>query len=202
MNTSLLLAPEQNNFIVKIDSLLFTTPMTEKYNNVILERNMMYKNISDMIHATIQSITPPSFGLSNVEQTLYKSYINGDNSRYQGIFLDYRNIQDLKTTQEITITFAHVDAYVTYMYFLESFLFFKNPKNSNNGSFGDIHLYMYDSNRNIMFTMTFKLCLFSSLSEISFNYSDVTREYNTFDLAFNFDSFTIEFNTPHMVKSN
>lgn len=170
----MLLNPKGNSFYFNFPKGFFSPKVIEKYSDYIKRQPIPFDNVEQYVNSTIQSIGFPSLSIDTVEQV-----------RNLGKRINYKSatpVQDL-FNKDFTISFKTVDGFVNYFIMLDSILHFLNFKNPDQ-FIQDLPLRIMDNEGNIVFSVNYKGVLFTSLGEITMNYTSNNPSVTNFDIGF------------------
>jgi len=180
----MLLNPKHSSFYFNFPKGFFSPRVVDKYLPYIKKQPIPFDNIQDYVNSTIQSISFPGINMDTVEQV-----------RVLGKKIGYKSstpVQDL-FSKEFSMNFKHVDGFINYFIMLDTildFLDFENPELFVE----DLSLRILDSEGNVVESLKFKETMYTSLSNIDFNYSNNNPQFSTFSLGFKCNYIHIDIN--------
>lgn len=144
---------------------------------------MQYENIIDYINSTIKSISFPGIGFDLHKQILLRGKERN--------FKPAKNVQDVVTTRDITITFRSVDSDLNYWLMFD--LLTKHYLDLENGFNKPLTITCLDIKRDAIYVIKFYEVIFKSLSDNTFNYSQQKVSSKEFTTTFSFNFYDVEF---------
>ena len=151
--------------------------MNTKFTPYVDRMPTQIRTARDLVEISLQSITVPSYQYDAVSQGGVDTMNHNEiTTNLRGTF----NAQDL-TQKSLTLTFKLLNGYINYWVLLDTWFYHYDMENPN-ADFGDISLNTLDNEGNIMFTRTFKKCLFTGISDFELSYSDNTQTFDTFTI--------------------
>jgi len=162
----------------------FLKPETINTYQPILEKNwVQYENVIDYLNSTIKSVNFPGISFDMPKQILMRGK--------ERQFKPSKNVQDITTTHELTITFRSVDSDLNYWLMFD--LISKHYMDVENSFLNPFTITCVDIHRDALYVIRFYEIILKSLSENTFNYSQQKVTSKDFTLAFHFNFYDIEF---------
>jgi hypothetical protein len=150
----------------------------------ILEKNwVQYENVIDYINSTIKSVNVPGISFDMPKQITVRG-----KERY---FKPSKNIQDITTTHELTVTFRSVDSNLNYMLLLD--ILSKHYLDTDNAFIDPFTITSVDMHRDAIYIIRFYEIIFKAQSDNTFNYSQQKVTAQEFTITFHFNFYDIEF---------
>jgi len=150
----------------------------------ILEKNwVQYENVIDYINSTIKSVNFPGISFDMPKQTL----IRGKERQYKPA----KNVQDITTTHDLTITFRSVDSDLNYWLVFD--IINKHYLDVENSFVYPFTITCVDIHRDAIYRIKFYEIILKGLSDMNFNYSQQKVNAKDFTLTFHFNFYDIEF---------
>ncbi len=163
-----------NSFYFVFPKGFFPEKVHQKYIDYLQKQPTPYDTLTSYMNSTIQSVSFPSMSIDSVEQV-----------RNLGKRINYQSstpVQDL-FNKEFQVTFRIAEGFINYFIMLETvldYLDFKNP-----GVYvQNLPLRTLDNNGNIISTIMFKEVIFTSFTELTFNYTQNAPTVFTFSVGF------------------
>jgi len=144
---------------------------------------VQYENIIDYLNSTIKSISFPGIGFDLHKQVLLRGKERN--------FKPAKNVQDVITTRDITITFRSVDSDLNYWLMFD--LLTKHYLDLDNSFNKPLTITCLDIKRDAIYVIKFYETIFKSLSDNTFNYSQQKVASKDFTTTFSFNFYDIEF---------
>lgn len=102
-----------------------------------------------------------------------------------------KNIQDITTTHELTVTFRSVDADLNYWLMFD--ILSKHYLDTDNAFLEPFMVTCVDIHRDAIYTIKFFEIILKSISDNTFNYSIQRVNSKEFTLGFHFNFYDVEF---------
>lgn len=177
------LSSQSSQFVFNLPSD-FIRPELIKHYQPILEKNwVQYENIIDYLNSTIKSISFPGIGFDLHKQVLLRGKERN--------FKPAKNVQDVITTRDITITFRSVDSDLNYWLMFD--LLTKHYLDLDNAFNKPLTITCLDIKRDAIYVIKFYETIFKTLSDNTFNYSQQKVASKDFTTTFTFNFYDIEF---------
>jgi hypothetical protein len=106
-------------------------------------------------------------------------------------FKPAKNVQDLTTTKDLTVTFRSVDSDLNYWIIFD--IMTKHYLDNDNQFVKPFTLTCVDIHRDAIYNIRFYEIIIKSLQEINFNYTQQKVAPKDFTMQFHFNFFDIEF---------
>jgi hypothetical protein len=162
----------------------FLKPETINTYQPILEKNwIQYENVIDYLNSTIKSVNFPGISFDMPKQILMRGK--------ERQFKPSKNVQDITTTHDLTITFRSVDSDLNYWLMFD--LISKHYLDVDNAFLNPFTITCVDIHRDALYVIRFYEIILKSLSDNTFNYSQQKVTSKDFTLAFHFNFYDIEF---------
>ena len=150
----------------------------------LLEKNwVQYENVIDYLNSTIKSVNFPGLGFDMPKQ------INMRGKERQ--FKPAKNVQDITTTHELTVTFRSVDSDLNYWLMFD--ILNKHYLDVDNAWINPFTITCVDIHRDAIYVIRFYEIILKSLSDNTFNYSQQKVNSKEFTMGFHFNFYDIEF---------
>lgn len=162
----------------------FLKPETLQTYTPILEKNwVQYENVIDYLNSTIKGVNFPGISFDMPKQITVRG-----KERY---FKPSKNVQDITTTHELTVTFRSVDSNLNYMLLLD--ILSKHYLDTDNAFIDPFTITSVDIHRDAIYIIRFYEIIFKSQSDNTFNYSQQKVNAQEFTITFHFNFYDIEF---------
>jgi hypothetical protein len=162
----------------------FLKPETLQTYTPILEKNwVQYENVIDYLNSTIKGVNFPGISFDMPKQITVRG-----KERY---FKPSKNVQDITTTHELTVTFRSVDSNLNYMLLLD--ILSKHYLDTDNAFIDPFTITSVDMHRDAIYIIRFYEIIFKSQSDNTFNYSQQKVNAQEFTITFHFNFYDIEF---------
>jgi hypothetical protein len=177
------LSSQASQFIFNLPSD-FLPPETIDSYSPILEKNwIQYEDVIAYLNSTIKSVNFPGIGFEMPKQITMRGK--------ERQFKPAKNIQDITTTHDLTVTFRSVDSDLNYWLMFD--IISKHYLDVENSFVSPFTITCVDIHRDAIYVIRFYEIILKSLSENTFNYSLQKVTSKDFTIAFHFNFYDIEF---------
>ena len=177
------LSSQASQFIFNLPSD-FLPPETIDSYSPILEKNwIQYEDVIAYLNSTIKSVNFPGIGFDMPKQITMRGK--------ERQFKPAKNIQDITTTHDLTITFRSVDSDLNYWLMFD--IISKHYLDVENSFVSPFTITCVDIHRDAIYIIRFYEIILKSLSENTFNYSLQKVTSKDFTITFHFNFYDIEF---------
>ena len=177
------LSSQSSQFLFNLPSD-FLKPETINTYQPILEKNwVQYENVIDYLNSTIKSVNFPGISFEMPKQMLMRGK--------ERQFKPAKNVQDITTTHELTITFRSVDSDLNYWLMFD--LISKHYMDVENAFLNPFTITCVDIHRDAIYVIRFYEMIIKGLAGNQFNYSQQKVSPKDFDLTVHFNFYDIEF---------
>ena len=178
----MLLNSQSSQFVFQLPSDFVPSTMNERYKKFLEKNWIAYENTVDYLNSTIKGIDFSGLSIDTSTRTEFKSKKRD--------YKPTKNFYDLVSTNEINIEFRRADSDINY-WLLSSV--FKYYYASDKEYLEPFYISVLDINRDEIYRIVLREIILKSLSEITFNYSDMGVEQKTFTLNISFNWHDVEF---------
>lgn len=179
----MILTAKANQFHFKFPRGFFPPEIVEKYEKYLKATPTSFKKLEDYINHTIQAVSFPEISLDNPVQTNASRFPHKSRNGFEAIrLIDKRFTVDLK----------HTEGYLSYYVFFESLLEFGSHKELVKW-LPDLSLVTTSFDNLSVVNIKMSEVLYSGLSTLSLNYTNVKNEFNTFQVSFDYNNLDINF---------
>ena len=162
----------------------FLPPETIDSYSPILEKNwIQYEDVIAYLNSTIKSVNFPGIGFDMPKQITMRGK--------ERQFKPAKNIQDITTTHDLTVTFRSVDSDLNYWLMFD--IISKHYLDVENSFVSPFTITCVDIHRDAIYIIRFYEIILKSLSENTFNYSLQKVTSKDFTITFHFNFYDIEF---------
>ena len=177
------LSSQASQFIFNLPSD-FLPPETIDSYSPILEKNwIQYEDVIAYLNSTIKSVNFPGIGFDMPKQITMRGK--------ERQFKPAKNIQDITTTHDLTVTFRSVDSDLNYWLMFD--IISKHYLDVENSFVSPFTITCVDIHRDGIYVIRFYEIILKSLSENNFNYSQQKVSSKEFTMTFHFNFYDIEF---------
>jgi hypothetical protein len=177
------LSSQNSQFIFNLPSNFIPTELVETYQPILEKNWVQYENIIDYLNSTIKSVNFPGMNFEMPQQIL----VRGKQRNYKPA----KNLQDIITTRELTVTFRSVDSDLNYWLMFD--ILSKHYLDVENLYLTPFTITCVDIHRDAIYVIKFYEIILKSISDNTFNYSQQKVNSKEFTLNFNFNFYDIEF---------
>jgi len=177
------LSSQSSQFIFNLPSDFVKPELVFSYKPILEKNWVQYENIIDYINSTIKSINFPGVSLELPKQILMR----GKERQYKPA----KNVQDITTTHELTVTFRSVDSDLNYWLMFD--IISKHYLDVENAFVNPFTITCVDIHRDAIYVIRFYEIILKGLSDNTFNYSQQKVTSKDFTLNFHFNFYDIEF---------
>ena len=177
------LSSQSSQFIFNLPSDFLRTETIATYQPILEKNWVQYENIIDYINSTIKSVNFPGISFDLPKQILMRGK--------ERQFKPAKNVQDITTTHELTVTFRSVDSDLNYWLLFD--ILTKHYLDLENSFVNPFTVTCVDIHRDAIYVINFFEIILKSLSDNTFNYSQQKVSSKEFTLNFHFNFYDIEF---------
>ena len=162
----------------------FLKPETINTYQPILEKNwVQYENVIDYLNSTIKQVNFPGISFDMPKQMLMRGK--------ERQFKPAKNVQDIVTMRDLTITFRSVDADLNYWLMFD--IVTKHYLDVENAFVNPFTITCVDIHRDAIYVIKFYEIILKGLGDNTFNYSQQKIQAKDFTMNFHFNFYDIEF---------
>ena len=177
------ISSQGSQFIFNLPSDFLKPEVLNTYTPILEKNWVQYDNVIDYINSTIKSVNFPGISFDMPKQTL----IRGKERQYKPA----KNVQDITTTHDLTITFRSVDSDLNYWLVFD--IINKHYLDVENSYVFPFTITCVDIHRDGIYVIRFYEIILKSLSDNNFNYSQQKVNSKEFTMTFHFNFYDIEF---------
>jgi len=177
------LSSQNSQFIFNLPANFIPNELISTYQPILEKNWVQYENIIDYLNSTIKSVNFPGMSFEMPKQVL----IRGKERNYKPA----KNLQDIITTRELTVTFRSVDSDLNYWLMFD--ILSKHYLDVENLYLTPFTITCVDIHRDAIYVIKFYEIILKGISENTFNYSQQKVNAKEFTLTFNFNFYEIEF---------
>jgi hypothetical protein len=177
------LSSQASQFIFNMPQNFLKPEILQTYTPILEKNWVQYENVIDYINSTIKSVNFPGISFDMPKQITVRG-----KERY---FKPSKNIQDITTTHDLTVTFRSVDSNLNYMLLLD--ILSKHYLDTDNAFIDPFTITSVDMHRDAIYIIRFYEIIFKAQSENTFNYSQQKVTAQEFTITFHFNFYDIEF---------
>jgi len=177
------LSSQASQFIFNLPSDFLPNETIETYMPVLEKNWIQYENVIDYLNSTIKSVNFPGISFDMPKQMLMRGK--------ERQFKPAKNIQDITTTHDLTVTFRSVDSDLNYWLMFD--IISKHYLDVENAFVNPFTITCVDIHRDAIYVIRFYEIILKGLSDNTFNYSQQKVTSKDFTLTFHFNFYDIEF---------
>jgi hypothetical protein len=177
------LSSQNSQFIFNLPVNFIPPALIETYQPILEKNWIQYENIIDYLNSTIKSVNFPGMSFEMPKQMLIRGK--------ERSFKPAKNIQDIISTRELTVTFRSVDSDLNYWLMFD--ILSKHYLDVENQYLTPFTITCVDIHRDAIYVIKFYEIILKGVSENTFNYSQQKVNAKEFTLSFNFNFYEIEF---------
>ena len=177
------LSSQNSQFVFNLPSDFLPQEIINTYTPILEKNWVQYENVIDYLNSTIKNVSFPGISFDGPKQV----YPRGKERYYKPA----KNVQDIITTRDITVTFRSVDSDLNYWLMFE--IVSKHYLDVENLYVNPFTITCVDIHRDAVYRIAFRQIILKSLSDKTFDYSQQKVNEQTFTLTFGFNFYDIEF---------
>lgn len=177
------LSSQSSQFIFNLPISFLKQEIIETYTPLLEKNWVQYDNVIDYLSSTIVSVNFPGISIDLPKQIM---------PRGKEIYhKPAKNVQDIITTRELTVTFRSVDSDLNYWLMWD--ILNKHYMDVENTHLHPFTITCLDIHRDAIYKIYFKQIIIKSLSDNTFNYSQQKVSSKEFTMTFNYNFYEIDF---------
>lgn len=177
------LSSQSSQFLFNLPSDFIPPTLSDSYQKILEKNWIQYENVVDYLNSTIKSVNFPGLSIEMPKQILPRGK--------ERQFKPSKNVQDIITTRDLTVTFRSVDSDLNYWIIFD--IMTKHYLDNDNQFVKPFTLTCVDIHRDAIYNIRFYEIIIKSLQEINFNYTQQKVAPKDFTMQFHFNFFDIEF---------
>ena len=177
------LSSQGSQFIFNLPSDFIKQEIINTYTPILEKNWVQYENVIDYVNSTIKSVNFPGVGIDMPKQTNMRGK--------ERQFKPAKNVQDITTTHDLTVTFRSVDSDLNYWLMFD--IISKHYLDTENSWVNPFTITCVDIHRDAIYVIRFYEIVLKSLSDNTFNYSQQKVNPKDFTIGFHFNFYDIEF---------
>ena len=177
------LSSQASQFIFNLPSDFLPAETINSYAPILEKNWIQYEDVIAYLNSTIKSVNFPGIGFDMPKQITMRGK--------ERQFKPAKNIQDITTTHDLTITFRSVDSDLNYWLMFD--IISKHYLDVENSFVSPFTITCVDIHRDAIYVIRFYEIILKSLSENTFNYSLQKVTSKDFTITFHFNFYDIEF---------
>ena len=177
------LSSQGSQFIFNLPSDFIKQEIINTYTPILEKNWVQYENVIDYINSTIKSVNFPGVGIDMPRQVGMRGK--------ERQFKPAKNVQDITSTHELTVTFRSVDSDLNYWLVFD--ILTKHYLDVENAWVNPFTITCVDIHRDAIYVIRFYEIILKGLSDNTFNYSQQKVNSKEFTMTFHFNFYDIEF---------
>jgi hypothetical protein len=177
------LSSQSSQFIFNLPSNFLPSEIIQTYNPILEKNWIQYENVIDYINSTIKSVNFPGISFEIPKQITMRGK--------ERQFKPAKNIQDITTTHELTVSMRSVDSDLNYWLMFD--ILSKHYLDTDNQWLNPFTITCVDIHRDAIYVIRFYEIILKGMGENTFNYSQQKVQSKEFNLTFHFNFYDIEF---------
>lgn len=177
------LSSQSSQFIFNLPSDFLPTEIIQTYNPILEKNWIQYENVIDYINSTVKSVNFPGITFDMPKQITMRGK--------ERQFKPAKNVQDITTTHELTVTLRSVDSDLNYWLMFD--ILSKHYLDTERAFLSPFTITCVDIHRDAIYVIRFYEIILKGMGENTFNYSQQKVQSKDFTLNFHFNFYDIEF---------
>ena len=177
------LSSQSNQFIFNLPQSFLKPEIIQTYQPILEKNWVQYDNVIDYINSTIKGVNFPGISFELVKRIEVRGK--------ERFLKPAKNIQDITTTHDLTVTFRSVDSDLNYWLMFD--IISKHYLDTDNAFLDPFTITCVDIHRDAIYVIRFYELILKGLSDNNFNYSQQKVNAKEFTATFHFNFYDIEF---------
>ncbi len=177
------LSSQASQFIFNLPQAFLKPEIIDTYTPILEKNWVQYENVIDYLNSTIKGVNFPGISFELVKRIEVRG-----KERY---LKPAKNIQDIITTHELTVTFRSVDSDLNYWLMFD--ILSKHYLDTDNAFLDPFTITSVDIHRDAIYVIRFYELILKGQSDNTFNYSQQKVNAKEFTVTFHFNFYDIEF---------
>ena len=177
------LSSQNSQFIFNIPESFLKPEIIATYQPILEKNWVQYENVISYLNSTIKGVNFPGISFELVKRIEVRGK--------ERFLKPAKNIQDITTTHDLTVTFRSVDSDLNYWLMFD--IISKHYLDVENAFLEPFTITCVDIHRDAIYVIRFYEIILKSLSENTFNYSQQKVNAKEFTITFHFNFYDIEF---------
>jgi hypothetical protein len=177
------LSSQASQFIFNLPSDFLPAETINSYAPILEKNWIQYEDVIAYLNSTIKSVNFPGIGFEMPKQIVMRGK--------ERQFKPAKNVQDITTTHDLTVTFRSVDSDLNYWLMFD--IITKHYLDVENSFVNPFTITCVDIHRDAIYLIRFYEIILKSLSDNTFNYSLQKVQSKDFTISFHFNFYDIEF---------
>lgn len=177
------LSSQASQFIFNLPQAFLKPEIIATYQPILEKNWVQYENVIDYLNSTIKGVNFPGISFELVKRIEVRGK--------ERFLKPAKNIQDIPTTHDLTVTFRSVDSDLNYWLMFD--ILSKHYLDTDNAFLEPFTITCVDIHRDAIYIIRFYEIILKSLSDNTFNYSSQKVNVKEFTITFHFNFYDIEF---------
>ena len=177
------LSSQPSQFIFNLPQSFLKPEIIDTYTPILEKNWVQYENVIDYLNSTIKGVNFPGISFDLVKRIEVRGK--------ERFLKPAKNIQDIPTTHDLTVTFRSVDSDLNYWLMFD--IISKHYLDVDNAFLEPFTITCVDIHRDAIYVIRFYEIILKSLSDNTFNYSQQKVNAKEFTITFHFNFYDIEF---------
>jgi len=177
------LSSQASQFIFNLPQGFLKTEIISTYTPILEKNWVQYENVIDYLNSTIKGVNFPGISFELVKRIEVRGK--------ERFLKPSKNIQDITSTHDLTVTFRSVDSDLNYWLMFD--IMSKHYLDTDNAFLNPFTITCVDIHRDAIYVIRFYEIILKSLSDNTFNYSQQKVNAKEFTITFHFNFYDIEF---------
>jgi hypothetical protein len=177
------LSSQASQFIFNLPQSFLKPEVIDTYTPILEKNWVQYENVIDYLNSTIKGVNFPGISFDLVKRIEVRGK--------ERFLKPAKNIQDIPTTHDLTVTFRSVDSDLNYWLMFD--IISKHYLDTDNAFLEPFTIACVDIHRDAIYIIRFYEIILKSLSDNTFNYSQQKVNAKEFTITFHFNFYDIEF---------
>jgi hypothetical protein len=177
------LSSQASQFIFNLPQAFLKPEIIDTYTPILEKNWVQYENVIDYLNSTIKGVNFPGISFELVKRIEVRGK--------ERMLKPAKNIQDIITTHDLTVTFRSVDSDLNYWLMFD--IISKHYLDVDNAFLEPFTITCVDIHRDAIYVIRFYEIILKSLSDNTFNYSQQKVNAKEFTITFHFNFYDIEF---------
>jgi hypothetical protein len=177
------LSSQASQFIFNLPQAFLKPEVINTYTPILEKNWVQYENVIDYLNSTIKGVNFPGISFELVKRIEVRGK--------ERFLKPAKNIQDITTTHDLTVTFRSVDSDLNYWLMFD--IISKHYLDVDNAFLEPFTITCVDIHRDAIYVIRFYEIIVKALSDNTFNYSQQKVNAKEFTITFHFNFYDIEF---------
>jgi hypothetical protein len=177
------LSSQNSQFIFNIPESFLKPEIIATYQPILEKNWVQYENVISYLNSTIKGVNFPGISFDLVKRIEVRGK--------ERFLKPAKNVQDITTTHDLTVTFRSVDSDLNYWLMFD--IISKHYLDVDNAFLEPFTITCVDIHRDAIYVIRFYEIIVKALSDNNFNYSQQKVNAKEFTVTFHFNFYDIEF---------